>query len=151
MKPVLTLIFCSLFFTSVAQDKKVHTVEFCGEMFEVPEGCFAETVFGLDCPDFSIKWMYLEEDMLTFAPQQYLRQLDEKLKRFKKRPITLESMGEAMEAYWISYRENKVERYRIVAFGTINNHPVLMDGSLKSEVNSNEDVPPFLRQFISVK
>ena len=152
MKHFVILIFifvsCGLF----AQDAKLLSkVNYCGEELAVPEGCSATSEFEITCDDFSIQWMYLEPDMLTFAPQQYMNQLDDKLKRFKKKPINLLSRGQKIEAYQITYRENREEKYKVIAFGTVDGYPVLLHISFEDIIKTNEDLPAFVKQVIAFK
>ena len=152
MKCFMILILVFFFRSLIAQDAaQLEEVSYCGERLVVPEGCTALSEFEINCDNFSMQWMYLEPDMLTFAPQQYMGQLDEKLKRFKKKPINVVSRGEEIKAYQITYRENKQEKYKIIAFGTVNGYPVLLHISLANALKTNEDVPAFTRQIIAFK
>lgn len=152
MKQFMILIIVFFSGSLLAQEANFSSeVNYCGKKLTVPEGCSATSEFEVSCDDFSMQWMYLEPDMLTFAPQQYMSQLDDKLKRFKKKPINLVSGGEEIEAYQIIYRENKEDKYKIIAFGTVNGYPVLLDISLQNVFKTDEDLPAFVRQVIAFK
>lgn len=133
------------------EKKEVKFLHFCGEKISVPLECQAGSDYELTCEDFSLQWMYLEPDMLSFAPQQYINQMDERLKKFRKRGIKLMSLGKEIDGYLISHKDDKEIKYKIVAYGTVNNQPVLIHLSMLSEPKNNEALPVHVRQFLTLK
>ena len=130
---------------------QVQSLHFCGERIPVPAGCQADSDYELLCDDFSIQWMYLEEDMLTFVPQQYVNQLDDRLKKFRKRNVKLVSLGKEIDGYLISHKDEKVIKCKIIGYGIVNQQPVLIHLSLKNEPRDNEALPHQARQFIELR
>lgn len=130
---------------------QAQALHFCGEKIPVPSGCQADSDYELMCDDFSIQWMYLEEDMLGFVPQQYVNQLDERLKKFRKRNIKLVSLGTELEGYLVSHKNDKVIKYKIIGYGIINQQPVLIHLSLRNEPRDNDALPNEVKQFVTLR
>lgn len=152
MKYILIIILslCAVF--AMAQSSQaVEEVRYCGYVIPVPEGCQANSDYEVTCDDFVIQWMYLEPDMLSFMPKQYLDQLDERLKKFKKRNIQLISFEKKIDGYLVSYKDAKEMKYKIVAFGMINDQAVLLNLSLPQEPLSNDDLPTVAKQFVKLQ
>lgn len=148
-------LFIIAFFAAVVAwipaNSQVTSLHFCGERIPVPTACQADSDYELTCDDFSIQWMYLEEDMLTFVPQQYVDQLDDRLKKFRKRNVRLISRGSEIDGVLISHKDDKEIRYKIIGFGRVNQQPVLIHLSMQNEPKDNEALPEHVRQFLELK
>lgn len=152
MKHILLFIFVLFSIAAIGQDLNVEKeFTYCGKKVIIPKDCVAELNVGLVCDQFEVQWMYLEPDMLSFLPEQYLGQLDDELKKFKKRNIHLLSLGNEIEGYMVSYKEDKELKYKLIAYGTVNDKAVLLNISLPEEPMSNADLPDYIKQFVSFR
>lgn len=152
MKYIFT-IYLSLYvvIAMAQQSQEVKEVRYCGYAISVPEGCMADSDYEVVCDDFAIQWMYLEPDMLSFMPKQYMDQLDERLKKFRKRNIQLVSFENKIDGYLVSYKDDREIKYKIIAFGTVNDQAVMLNLALPKEPINNEDLPALAKQFIRIQ
>lgn len=149
----IIIIFLSLVavYAMAQSSEAVKEVLYCGYVIPVPDSCLADSDYEVACDDFVIQWMYLEPDMLSFMPKQYLDQLDERLKKFRKRNIQLVSFENEIDGYLVSHKDEKEIKYKIVAFGMINDQAVLLNLSLPQEPVSNDDLPTVAKQFVKLR
>jgi hypothetical protein len=147
---VLFLLCVSTLF---AQEKKqVDSLNFCSFKYKVPAGCVAESEYQVTCDNYSMVWLYMNEQMMKAnVPEQFINSLKEQ-KGFKKSPLDVYILKQKMEGYRISFKtaEGKLT-HQICAYGTINNQPVLVQLSLSNEAKINEQLPDFPRQIISLE
>ena len=149
MKQLFTTIF--LFFSIVSfgqATKKVDSLSFCRNRYAVPQGCVAESEYQVECDNYSIVWLYMKEEMLTAMPDQFIDQMAVQMKKFKKTPITCYLLGKEVKGYKISFKGDKGTRHQLIAYGTANGQPVMVQLSLNEEPKTNDDIPQFPRQII---
>ena len=85
------------------------------------------------------------------AAEQYIDQMSGTLKQFKKVPMTVYVLKKQFTAYEITYKnDDDSNGYEIVAYGIVNNQPVLVQLLLKRRPKSNDDVPDFAQQIITI-
>ncbi len=151
MNKILTSLFL-LFTTTLFAQNKVDVLNFCSNKFQVPVGCKAESEYQIECDNYSMVWLYMNEDMLKGGlPEQFIDQMKEQVKQFKKEPIVAFVLGKEFKAYKISLKDEKnTSRYQLVAYGIANGQPVLVQLSLISEPKSNADIPEFPKQIIKL-
>ncbi len=151
MNKTLTLLFI-LFTTTVFAQKKVDTLNFCSMKIPVPAGCKAESEYQVQCDNYTMVWLYMNEEMLKAkVPEQFIDQMKDQVKQFKKEPTIAFVLNKEFKAYKISLKdENNISRYQIVAYGIANGQPVLVQLSLNSEPKTNADIPEFPRQIVKL-
>lgn len=151
MKYFLTLSLTAFSIGLLAQDKeKVTELTYCGQTFDVPTKCSANSQYELTCDNFTIQWLYMNEQILTVMPQQFIGQLESKLTTVKKEQIKCKSLGTELTAYKLTYKDGKREKYKIVAYGNVGGQPVLVNVGLDVEPTDNEKLPKELRQIIEL-
>ena len=149
MKLTLTTIFfCLCIFSFGQNSKQIDSLTFCFNKYAVPVGCVAESEYQAKCEDYSILWLYMNEQMLQFMPDQFVNQFEGQMKKFKKEAITCYLLDQQVKGYKISFKKDKGIGYQLIAYGSVNGQPVLVQLSLDKEPNTNEDIPAFSRQII---
>ena len=149
MKLILSATFLFISILAYGQTvKQVDSLTFCQYKYAVPEECKAESEYQVKCTNYSIVWLYMTEQMLQFMPDQFVNQLENQSKMFKKETIFCYLLDQEVKGYKISFKKDKVTRYQLIAYGTVNNQPVLVQLSLDNEPKVNEDIPAFPRQII---
>lgn len=144
MLTVLTL-------NAAAQQHETKEVVYCGETFHVPENCSANSKSEVNCSDFIIQWRYMNSQMLRSMPDQFVRQLEGKLRKAKKEPVSFTSLGEQLSGYKISYKNKRDINYKLVAHGAVNGQPVMVIVSLQNNPRTNEALPEFVRKILELK
>jgi len=83
-------------------------------------------------------------------PEQFISQIETGLKDVKKVPLKVYILKKPAKGYEISFKTDDGIRYRILAYAVVNNQPVLIQLSLNNEPKTNEDIPDFPRQIMSL-
>ncbi len=145
------LIALLLFFsaTSFGQTtKQVDTLTFCFNKYKVPTGCTAQSEYQVQCVNYTMVWLYMNEQMLQSMPDQFVNPMSGQMKKFKKEPITCYLLDKEVKGYKISFKKDNGTGYQLIAYGAANGQPVLVQLSLNNEPKTNEDIPEFPRQII---
>lgn len=151
MKYILTILF---FITSISAygqtTKQVNLLTFASKEFKTPEGCKAESQYQVLCDDYTMVWLYMNNEMLKTMPDQAVNQLSGQLKDFKKKSITVYLLGEEAKGYKISFKNESTKKtgYQIIAYGVANGQPVLVQLSLNKEPKTDDDLPDFPKQIV---
>jgi hypothetical protein len=149
MKQTFTLLFFLTVLTALGQaNEQVDKLNFCIQERDVPTSCVAESQYQLQCDNYSIQWLYMNEEMLQAMPEQFVAQLSGQMKKFKKESITCYLLDTEAKGYKISFKTDTGIAHQIIAYGTANNQPVLVQLSLDKEPKSNEDTPAVPRQIV---
>ena len=127
---------------------KIDSVVFCLNKFKVPTGCVATSEYQLKCDNYSMVWLYMTAQMLQTMPEQFVNQMEQQTKKFKKEPATCFLLGKEVKGYKISFKASKGTTYQLIAYGIANGQPVLTQLSLGHQPETNEDIPDFPRQII---
>ena len=149
MKQLLLALFTLLVTTSFGQSStQIDSLTFCFNKYKVPTGCTAESEYQVKCDSYSITWLYMNEQMLQFMPDQFINQMAGQMKNFRKEPISCFLLDKEVKGYKISFKKDKGTGYQLVAYGVANGQPVLVQLALDNEPRTNEDLPDFPRQII---
>lgn len=152
MKSLLTVILALFSFGIFAQDStSITELSYCKETFKIPDSCSAKSKYELTCADFTIQWLYMNEKMLAFMPQQIVKQLESKLKKVKKTAIKCISLETEIDGYLITYKDGKKKKYKIIAYGIVQGQPVLINLGLTNNPTENNKLHEFVRQIIEIK
>ena len=151
MKKIFTILILTTATTVWGQaTKQVDSLSFCHNSYKVPTGCKAESEYQLQCSNYSIQWLYMNDEMLKTMPEQFVGQLESQMKKFKKQPITCYILDKQVKGYKINFKSDNGTTYQIIAYGVANGQPVLVQMTLDKEPQTNEDIPEFPRQIIKL-
>ena len=127
---------------------KVDSVTFCFIKYKVPIGCTAKSEYQVQCDNYSIVWLYMNEQMMQSMPDQFVNQMAGRMENFKKKSITCYLLDNPVKGYAISFKKDSGTGHQLIAYGVANGQPVLVQLSLNSEPKTNDDIPEFPRQII---
>ncbi|MBP9883844.1 MAG: hypothetical protein KBF32_10595 [Chitinophagales bacterium] len=151
MKQILTILFLATTTIAYGQtSKQIDSLSFCHNKYKAPTGCKTESEYQLQCNDYSIQWLYMNDEMLKTMPDQFVSQLAGQMKKFKKKPITPLLLEKEVNGYKISFKSDSGTSYQIIAYGIANGQPVLVQLSLDKEPKTNDDIPEFARQIVKL-
>jgi hypothetical protein len=149
MKTFFTiLIYFIAFHASGQYAPGPDSVSFCGLKYKTPEGCKAQSMYQVECNNFSMQWIYMNEAMLDTVPQKLVSQLESQMKRFKKESINLLLLGKEVKGYKVNYPLKEGYTYQLIAYGIVNGQPVIVQLTLGKNPVTNEDIPLFPRQIL---
>jgi hypothetical protein len=131
--------------------RKTDSVTFCKNRFRVPEGCVAASQYQVQCGDFNMVWIYMNEQMLPSMPDQLIRQIGAQVKTFKKEAIKCYLLDQEVKGYKISFSADSGLGYQLIAYGIVNTQPVMVQISLDTDPSANEKIPAFARQILKVE
>lgn len=150
---IVTILFALNIVVNAQSEKSVDHLSFAGRTLKTPTGCQAASEFQLQCSNYSMVWLYMNNEMLKTMPEQAINQLSGQLKDFKKQEITVSLTGEKTKAYKITYKNQETGKkgYQIVAYGTVNGQPLLFQFTLEKEPKADSDLPEFARQILKLE
>jgi hypothetical protein len=149
MRLFLTSLMILITLSALAQTaKKVDSLEFCHIKLKVPQGCAAKSKFQVKCDGYSMAWIYMTPEMLQSMPEQFVNKLPNQLKDVNTEKIQCYLFNNEVKGYKISFQISQGIRYQLIAYGVVNDQPVLAQLLLGNEPKTNEDIPAFPRQII---
>ena len=149
MKHFLIALFILIGMTSFGQTStKIDSLTFCFTKYELPPDCTAESEYQAKCDNYSIVWLYMNEQMLQIMPEQFINQMAGQMKKFKKEAITCYLLDKEVKGYKISFKKDNAISYQLIAYGVANGQPVLVQLALDNEPRTNDDIPNFPKQII---
>lgn len=149
MRQILIALF--LFFSAASfgqTTKQVDTLTFCFNKYKVPTGCTAQSEYQVECDNYTMGWLYMNDQMLQYMPDQFINQMAGQMKKFTKEPITCYLLDKEVKGYKVSFKKDKGIGYQLIAYGIANGQPVLVQLSLDKEPKTNDDIPEFPQQII---
>ncbi|UII24084.1 hypothetical protein [Fulvivirga ligni] len=147
----LQLIFlCSLFISYSALSQDASEVDYCGFILTPPSECQISGEQEVNCDGYVVQWLYMNNLMLKSMPEQFIDQLEDKLKKFSKKEISCTSFDYDLEGYKISYKNKGEIYYKIIVYGVVNIQPVMLNISLSKEPKTNESLPEFIQTIFTL-
>lgn len=151
MKFLLILSLSLLTYPTLAQTIPHDTLSFCSIRLAAPQGCLANSEYQIECDHYSVGWIYLTEDMLETVPEQFVAQLGQQFKDFKKEPVSCLLLDTESKGYRLKFRTKDGELvYQLIAFGVPNEQPVIVQLTMDKEPLTNGDIPEWANQIISL-
>jgi hypothetical protein len=150
MKLLPAIIFFLIATNAMGQTSKKDSVTFCYIKYPVPAGCSADSASTIKCDGWQMTWVYLNPEMLQSFTDQLVSQMAGRFKKFKEEPITCYLMDHPAKGYRLSFQKTGGTVHQLIAYGFANEQPVFVQVSLEKEPKSNEDIPVFVRQMITL-
>ena len=151
MKQIMTILFlAATTFANGQEAKQIDSLSFCHNKYKAPTGCKTASEYQVQCDNYSIQWLYMNDEMFKTMPEQFVSQLAGQMKKFKKEPITPYLLDKEVKGYKISFKSDSGTQYQIIAYGVANGQPVLVQLSLDKEPKTNDDIPEFARQIVKL-
>jgi len=144
------LIFSLLFAVTTSFAQTGDTINFCFMKYKIPAECKAVSESQVKCDDYSMSWVYLTPQTFQTTPDQVINQMAGQMKKFKKEPVTCYLLGNQVKGYKISFKTDQGTAHQLLAWGLANEQLVLVQLSLNKEPKTNEDIPAFPGQLISL-
>ena len=150
MRYLLLIFLCFIFMSYSALSQDVSEVDYCGFNLTPPAECQISGEQEITCDGYVVQWLYMNNLMLKSMPDQFIDQLEDKLKKFSKKEITCTSFGYDLEGYKISYKNKGETYYKIIVYGVVSIQPVMLNISLSEEPKSNDSLPDFIQTIITL-
>lgn len=97
-------------------------------------------------------WIYMNEQMLGYLPDQFINGMTREMKDFKKEPIVIYLLGKQANGFKLTYKVEDKLAFQLVSYGVINGQPVLVQLSLyHQEPRHNGDLPHYAREIMSLE
>jgi hypothetical protein len=140
-----------MFFSAIpvhAQSGKPRdSVNFCFNRFKMPSSCTIEGDHAVRRTDGDFSWMYVSQDNLILASNGLLGKL-QTFKDFSKQRISCYILNKKVNGYKVSFKNNGETLYQIIAYGIVNDQPVMIQLVLPKEPVTNADIPDFALQIV---
>ena len=150
MKTLVAIVFFLIAANVSGQTKKRDSVTFCYIKYAIPAGCAADSASTVKCGDWQMTWVYLNPEMLQSFTDQLVSQMAGRFKKFKEEPITCYLLDHPAKGYRLSFQKEGGTVHQLIAYGFANEQPVFVQVSLDKDPYSNEDIPAFARQMITL-
>ena len=151
MKSFITILFLAIASTGYGQKTKpIDTVTLCYNKYKVPADCKAKSESEIEGKNFSVEWLYMNEDLVESMPDDYENEISSTAKKFNKESINCFLLDTEVKGYKISFKGEKGMVYKIMAYGIVKEQPVIVTVTLNKEPKTNKDIPPFCLQFLKL-
>ena len=132
MKYALLALLTITSFVSYGQTaKRIDTVSFCRNKYPVPTDCTAESEYQVKCDNYSMAWIYMNEQMLQSMPEQFVNQMAQQMKDLKKEPVNCYLLSKEAKGFRLSFKTKSGEKgYQHIGYGTANGQPVIVQLTL---------------------
>jgi|GEM_PF-482777 hypothetical protein len=150
MKSLLAILFFLIAINAIGQTSKKDSITFCYIKYALPAGCSADSASTVKCGDWQMTWVYLNAEMLQSFTDQLVSQMAGRFKKFKEEPISCYLLDHPAKGYRLSFQKSGGTVHQLIAYGFANEQPVFVQVSLDKDPKSNEDIPAFARQMITL-
>lgn len=124
---------------------QVTSLSFCGNTYSIPEGCVAKSNHHIICDEYEMVWFYTNKKELSFIANETMRKLELKRYQPKKEVIRCFITGAPVDAIKITSKTHGCE---LLAYGIVNEHPVIVRVWLQTEPHTNAEIPEGVREFL---
>lgn len=146
-----TLIFLGLFgaFMLMAIVSRVTKLSFCGNTYSIPNGCEAKSKHKVDCGEYKMSWSYVDCKMLNYMAEDAAQELELSSYKSTRENISCFLKDTEVNAFKITtFVNGEIEACQIIAYGIVNEYPVLVQLYVAGEIKTNESIPETMRQII---
>jgi hypothetical protein len=148
MKTLMTsLLLLAVTALSAQMEGRPDSISFCFNKYEIPSSWSRNGSFEIKKDDCDFSWMYVSDDNLLFACNGLLNKL-ETYPGFSKGKISCFILNKRVNGYKVSFKRGNETIYQLIAYGIINEQPVLVQLALKKDPISNNDIPDFVYQIV---
>ncbi|HJR99829.1 MAG TPA: hypothetical protein VJ780_02735 [Flavobacterium sp.] len=134
------------------ETEKIKELNYAGIKILVPNNCEAKSEYELlNCNNTDIQWLYLNTEMLTTIPAQFLNQFASQSTVKKESDFKLKSFNSELTGKKIQLKSDGKITYRIIVSGIINEQPLLLNIGTENNILKNSDLNELLGKFINVE
>jgi|SRR5436190_5585843 len=140
---------CSFLFGQNAQIKKV---KYAKTEIDVPSNYSASDEYSIENNLFSAQWLYLTKEMVDQGvSKQILGQFEGQIEYTKVSDVEFISNGGQLAGKKYQLKSDRKFNYRILAFGTVDGQPLVLNLGFKDDPISNEKLDGLMKRFIQFK
>jgi hypothetical protein len=147
MKQLFILLLLVSVFSTQAQQTK--SVRFCFRQMPVSPECTVESEYEIRDGQATLSWVYVADDNMIFAANGLLKKL-ENYPEFTKEHMNAYLLDHRVSAYRVSFKKGSEKVYQIIAYGIVNNQPVMVQLCLNKQLTASKDIPSFALPFIRI-
>ncbi len=153
MKKILTIaILLLISFFSFGQTKGFKEIQYVRTEIAVPSNYFAKDEYSIENENFSAQWLYLNNEMVEQgAADQISKQFEDQIKFSKSTTIRLISNNGLLIGKKYELKNNEKLKYKIIAFGTIDGQPLILNMGFKDDPELSKDSDELIKKFIMIK
>ncbi len=153
MKKYILLSFLIFtFFNLLGQNTEIKIVKYANTEIDVPPNYNAKDEYSIENNTFSAQWLYLTKDMVEQGVEkQILAQFEKQIKYSKASNIEFISNEGQFSGKKYQLKDDINFKYRILAFGLVNGHPLVLNLGFKDDPKSDEKFDELMKKFIQIK
>lgn len=152
-KSILLVSFLIFAFSNLyAQKEEIKKVKYAKTEIGVPANYNAKDEYSIESNLFSAQWLYLTEEMVEQGVEkQIMNQFEEQLKFSKAMNIEFISNKGKFLGKKYQLKGNNELKYRILAFGSVDGQPLVLNLGFKHDPESDEKLDELMKIFIQFK
>lgn len=136
----------------LAQSAEIEKVNYANIKIDVPKNYTAKDEYSIENNSFSAQWLYLTNEMVEQGiEKQVINQIEGQLKYSKATNISFTSNGEQFSGKKYLLKGDMELKFRIIAFGSINGQPLVLNLAFKKDLKSDEETDELMKKFITFK
>lgn len=150
MRIILSILLVCSSLIPFAQTNS-DSISICKISLKVPDSITVNSEYEIRGKDFSMNWLYMEKNLLDTVPKLFVNQMAQKQQKFSKTPIKLFILDEPANGFKISYDQENHKAYQIIAYGKVNEQPVMIQLLMQKDPKNNTALPAFVRKIIRLE
>lgn len=149
-KSLFTLFFLLFAFSPLfAQNTSIKKVKYAKTEIEVPSNYTANDEYSIANDSFSAQWIYLSKEMVKQGiERQIINQFEGQLKYSEETAVVFISNGQQFSGKKYQLTGDHKLRFRVLAFGTVDGQPLILNLGLKDDPRSNAPLDELMKKFI---
>lgn len=137
---------------SFGQNSEIKKVKYAGTEIDVPAGYTAKDEYSIESDFFSAQWLYLTKEMIEQGvDKQIIQQFEGQYKFSKSTNIEFVSNAGQFSGKKYQHKGGNKMKYRILASGTVDGQPLVLNLVFKNDPISNENFDELVKKFIELK
>ena len=148
---IILIFFVFNFLNAFSQKNSFSKVNYANLEIEVPINYKANSEFEIENDNFSAQWLYLSKEMFDQNVQnQIIKQFEDQTKAIEIAEISFLSKGFNIKGKIYKLKNTEL-KFKVLAYGIVNNQPLVLNLSFKNEPISNIDLDQLMQNFIKFK
>ncbi|QOI96396.1 MAG: hypothetical protein HRU69_02385 [Flammeovirgaceae bacterium] len=146
-----TILFLGVFiaFLLVAYFSRITSVTICGNRFNVPADCSAQSPTYLKCENYDLSWLHVDDNTHDYIVQDLLLKR-EKEKRYKKTEIRCLLLNTESKGFKLTATTSFEKSCILIVHGKVNDQSVIVNLSMPYEPKTTKELPKLIRQIIQL-
>jgi hypothetical protein len=152
LKKILVFLSLTVSMETFAQSHSTDSVVvFCQRSFAIPGQCATPSKGQIFCDDYFMYWFYPAQSILSATVKTFVDKFSAEMGNCHKDSTQVYLLNQKVTAIKLTCVASGISTYQYIAYGLVNNQPVMVVLSLRTDPKSNNDLPGPIRQILTVE